>query len=167
VGFAVLAAARKNLGPWLPPEHLVQDVVAAAELHAAVDPCVGLFEAIERVKRLREPPGRARQTADFPELLVQHAPLFPELGGGGGIASQELDVEGGAAHHSREQTSSTTIGQLRAHVGEERARLVEATEHRQRSGPVHAERDVSTLSCLRLVEPREQLRDRGCAEVTT
>jgi len=23
VGFAVLAAARKNLGPWLPPEHLV------------------------------------------------------------------------------------------------------------------------------------------------
>src|SRR5262249_4407085 len=46
-------------------------------------------------------------------------------------------------------------------------RLVEATEHRQRPASVHAKRDVPRSSCLLLLEPLEQLRDRGRAEVTT
>jgi len=64
----------------------------------------------------------------------------------------------------REQDSPAALRQLRPRFGEDRARLVEATEHRQRPGPVAAE--VVVPPCVRfvLVKPLEELRHGSRAQ---
>ena len=98
----------------------------------ATRPGVGLVEPVERVERLRQAPGREREEALFAQLLVQPEPFCSELGCGGGIAGQELDPDGLEGGDVREQGPPAALGQLRTRLGEDRARLVEATEHRQR-----------------------------------
>ena len=66
----------------------------------------------------------------------------------------------------REPESAAAIGQLRTRFGDERPPLVEATEHRQRVSAVSTDAGVERRSLPLLVQPREQLGDRGRAVET-
>ena len=70
-------------------------------------------------------------------------------------------IDGRDARHCCEPDSAAAIGELRARFGDDRPRLVEATEHRQGDCPVSAEDWVQRRSLALLVQPGEQLRDRG------
>src|SRR6266542_3871936 len=133
-------------------------VVARAELRRAAGPGLCFLESVKRVEHVREPPGRGREIALFPQLVEQPAPFFPELGGGRGIAAPELDIDGLDAGRHREHDSPAALGLLRTGFGEDRARLVETTEHRQRPGPVRTEQEIPPCAWLVLVEPREHIR---------
>ena len=88
---------------------------------------------------------------------MQSEPFCSELGCGGGIAGPELDPDGLEGGEIGEQDSPAALRQLRTRLGDDRPCLVEATDHRQRSGPVCTEEVVAPVSWLVLIEPGEQL----------
>ena len=130
-GLLRLSATCEHFCPYLPPEHLRDDVVARAERCGTSCPDVGLVESVERIQRLRELAGRGRKNASFSQLLELSAPFAAELGGGGGISRQELDLEGRASGRISQFHPSSAFCQPRSAFGEDRARLVEATKHRE------------------------------------
>ena len=66
-----------------------------------------------------------------------------------------------------ERDPAAAIGQLRTHFGEDRSRLLEATEHRQSVSAESLELLAPGRLLPLLIQPGEQLRDRGRAEQTS
>ena len=84
----------------------------------------------------RDTPAAVRQVALLARALVNSLhPFGTELGRGGGIASQELDLRRTrSASTPRAEVPPPRSASSARDVGEDRARLVEAAEHRQRIG---------------------------------
>jgi hypothetical protein len=128
-------------------------VVARAELRRAAGPGGGFVEPVELIERLRDPPCQCREVASVPQFLELPARLGPELGGSGGIAGHELKVDTLSAGDQRELEFRASFCQVRSGLGEDRARLGEATEHRQRSSTKCTEPVVAPGALLGLFEP--------------
>ena len=108
----LLAPTREHLRPDLAPEQTRGGVVAGAELRCAAGPGLRFLQPIDRVERLREIPRRGRQVALLAQLREQPARFCTELGRGGGIVGQELDLAGHPGR-PREQECRASVGQHR------------------------------------------------------
>ena len=166
LGFGILAAAPEHPSPHLAPDHLCERILARAEFRCPAGPRVRLLEPVECEECPRQAPGRARQEAPVLQVLEHPAPFRTELGGGGGIAGQELEFDGLDPGRDREPDPPAALGHLGTCPGEHRSCLVGATEHRQRQGAVHAEPVVQSRPRLVLVQPRQEFR-HGCRAVET
>ena len=132
----MLPAASAHFCHYLPPEHLRDRVVACAKRRRAACPTVGLLESAELVIRLGELSRDGGQDRLLFELAEKAAGFFSHRDCGGEIAGQELDIDPDASVDRRERRRFAPLDQLGAQVGNDRPRLIEAAEHRERPGPV-------------------------------
>src|SRR5436190_23117160 len=95
-------------------------------------------------------------------FFVQPAALLSGCDGPRRVAGQELDVC--TLRRDRcEHVALTPLDQLRAEVGRDGSRLLEASEHRKRRSPVRAEPVTALIPWILPVLPGHQLGERGGA----
>ncbi len=157
----MVAATREQLPLHLTAERSAPCFVAFFRRLCAGDHRVRLLQPIGGVEGVCQARCSEREVPRVAQLLLQPETLCSELGGCIGIPGQQLDPDGLEGREVRKQEVVAALCVLRAQVGDDRACLVELPESCERPGPIGAEELIAAVLRLNLVEPGEQLGDRG------
>jgi hypothetical protein len=160
----VVAAAGIDLRPSLERQHLGQAIVARPQVGGTARVGIGVVEQVETVLRDGLQAEDRREPGPFGMFLEQAAALPGYLDGSDRVIGEKFEVHGRLTRDQGIADRRALVADTLASGVHEFARLGEAAEHGQGGGTGHLVRGVPRVGDVLLVEPGEEVQDRGWPE---